>query len=414
MTTETTIPALGAGGGGTASVSETSGAGGIATAPAPVGATPPEPQRVTIVETKKPTMDEELSALYDKINPPEKTEQPAPENKVAAALTGDTDEPELPLGDKNTDQPKTEAKEPDTKSSPAIPVPQSWSADVKAKWSSLPPDVQSYIASREKDAHSKITQQGNELREYQPFREINGWIRSQGVPPGREAEVVANWARAQAALDANPIEGLKWLANSYKVDLSKLAGTPQQTNAEGQAIDDLFRDPRLDRVAPMVDELRNQVSMLTRQLQSREHANRAAEQRSVESIIQTFSQRDDVKEIWPDLEDDIVHEIEVLKSRDPSLSYEKLLETATDRAKYANPHVRARILEAEERKRTEANEAQRRKEAAEVAKKQEQAKKAQSMNVRTGATASTPTMDGKWDSKAKLGALYDRITSGSR
>lgn len=402
MTTETTPAA-------------TAAPDGIA-APAPIGAPAPSsaPQPVTIVETPKVSLDDELSALYDKINAPE-PEKAAPSNSksVAEALAQEA-EPELPLEPEITDPPKDKASEPAVV--PAIAPPNSWSAEQKAKWDTLPPETRSYIAEREKDAHAKITQQGNELRAYQPYREINEHIRNQfGVPAGREAEVVVSWARAQQALDANPIEGLKWLAQSYKVDLAQLAGTPQAAKTDAEAIDDLFRDPRLDRVMPEVksevNELRQQVMGLTRQLQARTHAEQTSQAQQVEKIISTFSAD---KEYWADIEDDVAHEIEVVKLREPHLSYEKILELAYDRALHANPATRARIQEDQQRKAVAEREAQRKAAAEEAAKKAAQAKKVQAMNVRTGATASTPTFDGKWDDPAKLHALYDRINSGSR
>jgi hypothetical protein len=403
MTTETMTPA--------ATPSE-----GIS-APATVGSTPapaaPEPQRVTIVETPKPSLDDELSSLYDKINAPEE-KKPEPHSKtVAEALALDA-EPELPLEDPITDPPKETPSEPDK--TPAIAAPNSWSTEQKAKWDTLPPETRAYIAEREKDAHAKITQQGNELRTYQPYREINEHIRTQfGVPAGREAEVVVSWARAQQALDANPVEGLKWLAQSYKVDLAQLAGTPPAPKTDAEAIDDLFRDPRLDRVMPEVksevNELRQQVMGLTRQLQARTHAEQLTQAQQVEKIIQTFSAD---KEHWADVEEDVAHEIDIIRKREPHLSYEKILEQAYDRAIHANAATRARILEDQQRKAAMAQEAAKKQAAEEAAKKAAQAKKVQSMNVRTGATASTPTYDGKWDDKDKLTAIYDRIQTGSR
>jgi len=405
MTTETMTPAA------DAAANE-----GVA-APAPVGATAPAaeraaPQQVTIVETPKPSYDEELSAIYDKVNTPAPDKAPAQNAKTVAAALVDTDEPELPLDLEITDPPEDTPSEPAT---PAIAAPNSWSTEQKAKWSTLPPATQSYIADREKDAHAKITQQGNELRQYQPVREIYEHIRTLGVPAGREPEVIANWARAQAALDQNPGDGLKWLAKSYGVDLAQLAGNTT-AKSENETIDDLFRDPRLDRIAPEVNELRNQVGALQRQLQARTHAESSSRQRQVEDVISTFSNRDDVKDNWNVLETDIIHEIEVLKASDPNLvhDYEKLLAKAYDRALYANPESRARILADQQRKAQEVQEVSRKKEAEEAAKKQAQAKKVASMNVRTGATASTPTFDGKWDDKARLGAIYDRIQTGNR
>jgi hypothetical protein len=371
--------------------------------------------------TPAPTIDDQLSAIWEKNNPPEKFEDtPAASNSVAKALTGapaegeTTDAPEeSPTEETNTpsDLPKSEGSEP--ASSPAIAAPHSWSADVKAKWASLPPEVQEYVAQREKETHTKITQQGNELRAFLPVREVYEHIRSQGIPAGREPEVIANWARAQAFLDNNPVEGLKWLAQTYKVDLSQLSGVPQKPT-DTQAIDDLFRDPRLDKIAPEIGELKGQVTQLQRQLQAGRYAEQARQQATVETIISEFSNRDDVKDLWTDLEPDIVVEIEAIKAQEPSLPYEKMLEKAFDRAKWANPSIRSRILDAQAQKEREAQEAARKKEQAEAAKKAEAAKRQASMNVRSGATASTPTFDGKWDDKGRLHALYDRITAGSR
>jgi hypothetical protein len=366
------------------------------------------------------SIDDQLSAIWEKNNPPEKFDDtPAPSNSVAKALTGAppeetaTDAPELPSEEATpeSDLPKSEGSEP--ASSPAIAAPHSWSADVKAKWASLPPEVQEYVAQREKETHTKITQQGNELRAFLPVREVYEHIRSQGIPAGREPEVIANWARAQAFLDSNPVEGLKWLAQTYKVDLSQLSGVPQKPT-DTQAIDDLFRDPRLDKIAPEIGELKGEVTQLKRQLQAGRYAEQARQQATVESIISDFSNRDGVKDYWPELELDVVNEIEVLKAQDPTLTYEKLLEKAFDRAKWANQDIRARILSDQQRKDKEALEATRKKEQAEAVKKAEAAKRQASMNVRSGVTASTPTFDGKWDDKGRLHALYDRITAGSR
>ena len=95
----------------------------------------------------------------------------------------------------------------------------------------------------------------------------------------------------------------------------------------------------------------------------------------------------------------------MIKGREPGLPIDKLLDKAYDRAVYANPQVRERVL-ADQRK------AEAEKQQKEAAAKAAQAKKLSSMNVRTGASASTPTFDGRWDDGDKLSALYDRISSG--
>ncbi len=363
---------------------------GIATSPTYIGSPPVTPQPVTIVETKKPTWDEELGAVYDKaqIDSPESWTDSAEVEALREASTPSENAPKAPdtPGDKST------AQQP-------LAAPHSWSAEMKAQWGKYSPAEQTYFAEREKEAHTKITQQGNELRQFQPVREIYDWIRNQGVPSGREPEVIANWARAQAALDANPKEGLKWLANSYKVDLAELARETAQTG-QGSEYDDVFHDPRLEKISSEVAQLRAQNAHLYRTMTAREQAEQSARERQLEDMIETFSKG--VPD-WDAIEPHMAHEIAAVRDLEPNISHEQLLQKATERARWANPTTRARMLEEEKRQRDE-----------EAAKKAAQAKKVASMNMRTGASASTPAFDGKWDDKANLGALYDRIQSGSK
>lgn len=338
-------------------------------------------------EAPKQTLDDQLSAVFDKMNGKAQAAPPAPTN----------------------DQPKAAEVKP--VSSPAIDYPTSWSSDYKDKWGTLPPEVQKYVSQREQEASQLISRQGSQLKAYEPLRDVYGALNQWGVPQGREAEVIQSWARAQQYLDQNPAEGLKWLAQSYGVDLGKLVGQPQQQGQPQNPIDDLFKDPRVDEMQKRFEAaeqqrqaLEQQLRQVTGHLSAREQAEMQKQTQFIQDQISKFAAN---APHFSKLEDEVTKEINFLKTKSEwqGASAQDLLKEAYDRAAYANKEVRELIL-ADQRK-AETEKAQK-----EAAAKQAQAKKISSMNVRTGVNASTPTFDGRWDDADKLSAVYDRIQAG--
>jgi hypothetical protein len=343
----------------------------------------PAPASDAASSTSSPSYDDELSRIYDAAQEPK---SPPAQEAQAEPIS---------------DQPAKVEPEPG-QSSPAIAAPHSWSADAKALWATLPPDAQRVVAQRESEAHRAITQMGNELKAYQPLRDVYSTLNTWGVPQGREAEVINSWARAQQFLDSNPLEGLKWLAQSYKVDLAQLSGQGVQQTPQSSSVDDLFRDPRLDQqVLPEVRAMKEQVARLQGQLTARERAEVQQRESTAQEVINQFANG---KEDWADLMDEVTAEVAIIKQREPNASMQDLLQRAYDRARWANPTNRQRILDTERKAAEEKALKDAQKAAAE-------AKKHAALNVRTGASASTPTFDGKWDDNSKLEALYDRISA---
>lgn len=356
------------------------------TSTAPAG-TPPG-------ELPKLSLDEILSKRYDEMQA-----TPAPEKTPAEVA---------PV---KSDQPAVAASEP-AQSSPAIGPPNSWSAEHHETWTKLPPEAQRYIADRESQVHSKISQQGNELRSFEPISQIYEYARHIGVPKGQEAELVRNWAGADAFLRQSPQEAIKWLASNYGVDLAQLTGQPPASKPNGQAgepsVDDLFKDPRVDQLNPVVQQLKQQVEEQARYIRSigghvsaRDRAE--AEQRllSANETIAAFAQG---KTDWADLEDDVIREVKIAREVEPNGSMQKWLETAYERARWANPNVRQRILDQE--RKAEADKAQK-----EMAARQAEAKKHAAINARTGAPAEASPVGKSWDDETALSEIYDRAIS---
>ena len=359
--------------------------------------------------TAAPSLDEMLSKVYDEAMKP--ADAPV-KNSVA--------DPDQASAQPTTTAETTGEPDPAAEDQPEpIRPPSSWSADNQKWFSQLSRQHQEYIAKREAEAHQKITQQGAETRQWQPVRQVFDEFRH-AVPQGKEAETVRNLLAAQAFIDSNPLQGVLKLAEVYGVNREQFAQalgfnanvapqTQAQQAATDQAIDDLFRDPRIDKsVMPVLQQIQQQNQALQQKLfhmeqeaQRRASAETSQRVRSIESQISDFA-RD--KSDWGAVAKHVMGEIALLKQENPGLDAKSMLEMAYDRARWKDPEIRQRIQE-DQRKTEEA------KAARERAKAAQEAKKLAGMNVRTGAAASSANFDGRWDADDALSAIYDRVNA---
>lgn len=340
------------------------------------------------------SLDDSLSRIYDQMQAPAEADKKA---DAAPAAPAEKDPAAQALAAEPAAVTQADTTEPEP-----IRAPTSWSPDNQKWFATLSRPHQEYIAKREAEAHSKITQQGQQVRAYEPVRQVYDEYR-QWVPHGQEAEVTRNLLAAQAYLDQNPVDGLLKLAQVYNVTpaaLAKAMGVAQPANAPAadptQAeIDDLFKDPRLDKeVSPQLKALKDELFHVKQQLARQQNLEVSARQRAAEATVVDFAKD---KPHWNDVKNDVAEEVELLKRSSPGAEHRELLQKAYDRAVWKNPEIRQRI-----------QEDQRRADDAKAAKAAAEAKKLAAMNVRTGASASTGTFDGRWDDPSRLEALYDR------
>jgi hypothetical protein len=379
------------------------------------GQTAPEQATTTATPAAAPSLDDELSAVYDRMQA-KGAEQEQAKNALAKELS-------TPIAPEKTedevfkeltvsDEPAKAEGEPAL--SPAIAPPNSASAEIKALWATLPPKAQEFIAQREKDSHAKISEQGNELATFQPLRPVYEAMRHElGVHPGREAEVITNYLKADLYLRNDPIGCLRWLAESAGVDLAQAFGQKSQQAAQppSETLDGLFRDERLDRdINPKVQKLEATVARLEGHLTARERADIAHRESTAQEIITKFSAD---KPYWADVKDDVTREVAILKQSNPRTPMEQLIQEGYDRAIWANKGVRERLLADQRHEADTKAEAARKAAEAEKQKQADKAKKMASLNQRTGSSASAPSVGGFLDDAA-LGAIYDRAVSGSR
>lgn len=134
--------------------------------------------------------------------------------------------------------------DPDTTAKPIAPVqtvgdaPAGWSAEGKSAWKalatalpSLPPEAQAAVAAvqaaamkREETASNGSRQWSEEKKRYEEtIAPIAEAARSRGIEP---KEAINRLLTAQNHLDTDPANAIRWLAQSYGVDLTQLAINP--------------------------------------------------------------------------------------------------------------------------------------------------------------------------------------------
>lgn len=326
-----------------------------------------------VVEQAPASFEDTMSAVYDKLNQPRDdggkfagNEQP-----TEGAETAATDE----QGDENTDQPSEKAQET---AQPSIAAPNSWSAEMKAKFGSLPPEAQQYIAQRESEMHAAITQKGEQIKAFEPIRQTLDQHREVFAKNGvSEAEGIARFIAADRYLETNPTEAIKWLADSYGVDLRQFSTGEQPSGDQPQA-----QTPR--EVLELRRELAQVKSYLTAQQRQAHEAEQATVVKTVEEFAKDKPHFEKVRKIMGSL-------MQAGEASDLDDAYQK--------ATYAHPEVRQLILE-DQRKADEA------KRKAEQEKAVSQAKKAGAVNQRS-TQGTTPAKGASFEET--MSAVYDRL-----
>lgn len=329
--------------------------------PAPVVTPEAEPRAAMMpAENKDAALDADLMAVWTRNNPER-------DDSGRFASKNETPAEEAVI----TDQPAVAEPEP---AKPAIEAPNSWSAEMKGKFATLPPDVQTYVAQREGEAHKAISRAGEESKSYEPIRNAVESGRDLYQQLGMTPEQGINaMFQIERGLRENPAATIQNIARAYGVDLSRLVGgAPRPAN--GQQAD------------PRVTALEGQLRQLTGHLHAQQQA---AEHRRDAELAQTIAEfSKDKSDYWgPELELTVAGLIPTIREANPGKSPAEYLQMAYDQAVYANPVTRAKVQEAT-RKAEEAKKAEEARKAAEAAKK------AGAINVRgTPASGKPKTMD---------------------
>lgn len=343
---------------------ELNGAASAATETTPVVET-------TNTQSATPSIEDTMSSVWDKMNPERDASGQFKGSEQETVENPDTIEVETK---ETTDQPENQAQE---QSPTAIVAPNSWSAEMKAKWASLPPETQQYIAQRESEMHTAVTQQGQQIKAFEPIRQTLDQHREVFARNGvTEAEGIQRLIEGDRFLSQNPNAAIKWLADSYGVDLRQFAGNPQG--------DDQSQAPSRD-VLELKQEVRQLKSILTDQQRAQHNAEQATVAQTVEEFAKDKPHFEKVRKIMGSL-------MQAGEATD--------LQDAYDKAVYAHPEIRQSILQDQ----LKADEAKRK---ADQEKAASDAKKAASINQKS-TQGKSPVKGGTMEDT--MSAVYDRLT----
>lgn len=255
-----------------------------------------------------------------------------------------------------------QSSDPAVASSP----PAALSPAAKAEWAKVPLAVQQDIARRESEVQrgfeSKAREHAQTLGLAVPFAQMYSQTVGRAVQP---AEVIAEWGRVAQALQQNPAEAVRFLAQQYKVDLAQLV-TGQPTQQQ-----DTYVDPQVAALQQHIQRLEAQVGQVggtTQQFQQyidqqRQQAEVQA-RNAVDGAIRGFAEtKDEAGGLkYPHFET-VRSMMAALMESGQAAS----LHDAYDMAAYANPQVRQSILAAQQAKQQQQDQ-QKAQQAAQAAK----------------------------------------------
>jgi len=350
------------------SLDDVTGTATAAPEPTAVVETPVAPVETpsTTQAAPEPSLRDTASEVWDKLN----TER----DESGKFTAKDTDKKPAPAEKAEAAAKETpEAPKEEAASVNAPPMPNSWPKEKAETWTKLDPAAREYIAQREIEVQRGFAKQAEKFAPFQQIEQLfepyQDRMKADGMTP---VQAVQRLLGAQRILDSNPVHGLAWLARSYGIDINNL---PQQLAAQQQN--------RPAQGDPRVETALQRVERLERELQDRQEAERQSLNQSILSEIDTF-RASGKHPYFEDVRADMAELITIGSATSLADAYE--------RAVWANPTTRAKLIEAQ--RKTEAEQAQ----AAAL-----KAKQAGSINVRSSPASTTPnrnpreTMAAAWD-----------------
>jgi hypothetical protein len=332
--------------------------------PAPVEAPAERESPGDRITREEQEMRDDLAKVYRNA-----TRERGPDGKFASK-NGEAAPIEAPVESKAPAEKPVEAKPPvETPKAPATPPPQSWSAESRAHWDKLPPEVQTYINQRETEAHAKISELGQKARFADDFQRTLAPILQNVPNEARTPEYISNLYRADAMLSRDPVEFIKLAAQHHGIDLASLVPDPFAVQDPQTA----QWEARHRASQAKIEELERRLGEVGNRVIDREKVEQEAKNAEYQRIVDEFAKdKPDINQLMSDM----LPMAQIIMQANPNRPPQEVLKEAYERAQWANPQTRAALLE------RQAQEAERKKiEDAKAAA--DKARRAASINVRS-------------------------------
>jgi hypothetical protein len=228
-----------------------------------------------------------------------------------------------------------EVKNPKKSENPKIEAPSHWSPADKEIFKNAPPELQKWMIDRHKSMEGDYTRKSQEIAEFkrswEPVKELFAphidQLRATGQTP---ASVITHWANINNSLNNNPAETIKWLASQYNVDLSGQIGD-----------NDIYIDPH-------VQSLRQELQQLKQSVVQREQYATQQRLSTVQSELQMFAEaKTEAGELAHPYFEEVVEDMVSLAKAEQAGGKTPTVGDLYDRAVWANPTVREKLLAAQ-------------------------------------------------------------------
>ena len=309
----------------------------------------------TADEPKTPTLKETLQAAMqgeDKLPEP-------PAEKMEEVVK----EEEQPEETEELAEEKVEQQAPELE---AISAPKHWPKEEQEIFNAWDANVQHQVMDRYKAMEGDYTKKTQALAKYkkrnESLDEIYGPFRDDFQRAGMdEVAATRQLLAAHKYLREDPQQALKWLAQSYGVDLKAVN--------DDTAIEDEYADPQMKAMQQQIAQLQGTITNQQQQAQN-------MQKQEVQAMIDNF-------QTAKDADGNLKHpHFDVVQNQMSGLissGVAKDIESAYEMAVYANPETRAKVLDEKVKKETKQEV---KAEAVQKAKKQ------QRVNVKGSGTPS--------------------------
>ena len=309
----------------------------------------------TADEPKTPTLKETLQAAMQG----EDTLPEPPAEKMEEVVK----EEEQPEQTEEVVEEKVEEQAPELE---AISAPKHWPKEEQEIFNAWDANVQHQVMDRYKAMEGDYTKKTQALAKYkkrnESLDEIYGPFRDDFQRAGMdEVAATRQLLAAHKYLREDPQQALKWLAQSYGVDLKAVN--------DDTAIEDEYADPQMKAMQQQIAQLQGTIQ--NQQLQAQN-----IQKQEVQSLIDNFQA---AKDADGNLKHPHFETVQNQMSGLISSGVAKDIASAYEMAVYANPETRAKVLEEKVKKETKQEV---KAEAVQKAKKQ------QRVNVKGSGTPS--------------------------
>lgn len=235
-----------------------------------------------------------------------------------------------------------------------IEAPAHWPAADREMFAKQPPEVKQYLLGRHKAMEADYTKKMQELAPMRRmgeelddiFKDYDAEMKQTGIT---RAQAIRELVGLHARLKADPVEGLKYIAGLSGIDLKQLANAPAA-------------DPAGE--SPIVKELRSTVSRLEGQLKTFTGQQGEQQLNARLSEVQQFAEEKDAQgQLKRPYFDEVAKDVAVIIHASRANGEKLSLQDAYDRAVYANPTTRQKVLAAQDAERRTREEAERKAKA---------------------------------------------------